>query len=100
MAFSYVTEYARAAQVENGQLLQVGAEPPLAAERVANGGASTQGSAFNAKTRFVMIHTDSICSYKVGANPTAVVTEGRMAAGETRFFGVNPGDKVAFVLNT
>jgi hypothetical protein len=100
MAFSYVTEYARGAQVENGQLLQVGAEPPLNAERVANAGATTQGSAFNAKTKFIMVHTDSICSYKIGANPTAVTSEGRMAAGETRYFGVNPGDKIAFILNT
>lgn len=100
MAFSYVTEYCRGAQIENGQLLQVGEEPIVAAERVANAGASTQGSAFNAKTKFIMVHADSICSYKIGANPVAVVGEGRMAAGETRYFGVYPGHKIAFVLNT
>lgn len=101
MAFAYVTEYARAAQVENGQALQVGAEPPLAAYQVGNAGASTQGAVFNAKTKFIMVHADSICSYKIGANPTAVTTEGRMALGETRFFGVAGGtDRIAFVLNS
>ena len=99
MAFIYITEYADVA-VTHSKYAQAGAEPAIAEQRVANDGASAQSAAFNDNTRMVRIHTDSICSIKFGANPTAVTTEKRMAANTTEFFGVKPGQKVAAVLNT
>lgn len=100
MAFIYVHEYARQPLDRAGQLVPAGEEPALASYQVAIGVGSAQSAAFNAKTKFISVHADAICSVKFGANPTAVATEGRMAANETRYFGVQPGDKIAVIQNT
>jgi hypothetical protein len=99
MAFIYVNEFPEL-RVFQGGGVQAPELPSLAGYTVANAGASTQSAAFNAKTKFIEVHTDSICSILVGANPTAVTTQGRMAAGETRYYRVNAGDKIAAILNT
>ena len=99
MAFIYVNESTEL-RVYQGGGAQVIELPAVAAYQVANAGASTQSAAFNAKTKIIEVHSDSICSILVGLNPTAVTTQGRMAAGETRYYRVNPGDKIAAVLNT
>lgn len=100
MAVLYISEYDR--QCIDYLRLSVPApqEPSIAEQSVAIGGTSTQSSAFNAKTKFVRLHTDAICSVMFGANPTAVITAKRMAAGQTEFFGVRPGDEVAVIANT
>lgn len=95
----YVAEYAAMAQVSGAQMPQ---EPPLAAYTVAIGGASAQSPTFNAKTRFVELHTDAICSVMVGLNPTALATRGRMAANQTIYRGVPEGGsyQVAVITNS
>lgn len=106
MAFLYVTEYATQPLDQNGKPIStgVGQEPAAAAYRVGNAGATTQAAAACLpETRFLLLHADSICSYAIGVNPTAVATANRMAAGETRLVGVNASagtTKVAAVLNT
>lgn len=99
MAVLYISEYADL-PLFNGQIIPTGQEPSVAEQNVAIGVASAQSAAFDGNTKFVLVHTDAICSIKFGANPTAVATEARMAAGETRFYGVKPGDKVAVIQNT
>lgn len=85
----------------DGRLLPVGVEPALAVQKTTIGGTSVASAAFNAKTRFVELHTDAICSYKVGAAPTAAATDTRMAANTTKFFAVREsGLKVAQITNT
>jgi hypothetical protein len=86
----YISEYARQALDTRG-LLPAPEEPPIASQKIAISGSSALSAPFNAKTRFVMIHSDVICSYRVGAAPTATAADARMAAGDTRFFGVDPG---------
>lgn len=100
MATLYVSEYSR--QVIDYLRLGVPApqEPSIAEQAVAIGGSSTPSSAFNAQTKFVRVHTDVICSVAFGVSPTAVITAKRMAAGQTEFFGVRPGDKIAVIANT
>lgn len=88
--------------VSAGRAVQAPAEPNLAEQTVAIGGASAASSAFNVATRMVMLHTDAICSIKFGTAPTAAATNARMAAGETRFYMVPKGEsyKVAVITNT
>jgi hypothetical protein len=80
--------------------------PALATQGVANAGATTQSTAFNAKTRFVRLHTDTICCYEIGTNPTAVAIgagmTSRLAAGQTEYIAVPVGAsfKVAAILST
>lgn len=99
MTTLYIAEYERLAQAPE-MTPQVAAEPPLAEQTVAIGGGSVQSAAFAARTRYVRIHTDSICSIAFGANPTATATNKRMAADQTEYFGVTPTQKVAVITNT
>jgi hypothetical protein len=99
MAVVYIQEYAEQARDNNARTIPAGQEPPVTSQTVAIGGASVQSSAFNAKTCFVRIHTDAICSVKFGSNPTVTATDARLAANTTEFFGVRPGEKVAVITN-
>jgi hypothetical protein len=76
------------------------ARAPAAAEQVVTYTTTTQSAAFGADTRLVRIHTDSICSIAFGLNPTATTSTARLAAGQTEYFAVEPGMKVAAVSNT
>lgn len=100
MAVLYITEYAHQAKDVNGQLIPAGTEPPLASQTVAIGVAA-QSAAFNAKTKFVRLHCDAICSVKFGSNPTATTSDARMAANSTEFFGLGEtGLKLSVISNT
>lgn len=99
MAVLFISEYDNVAR-DNIGMVQAGQEPSIATQTVAIGAGSTQSAAFSANTKFVRIHTDAICSVKFGANPTAAATDARLAANQTEFFGVRPGQKVAVITNT
>lgn len=95
-----VSEYADLGRDATGQMLSAGLEPSIANQQVANGGASAQSAAFNAKTKFVRLHTDANCRIEFGDNPSATGASKRMAAGQTEYFGVQPGMKVACTTST
>ena len=101
----YISEYARVTQASGpgNAALQAPEEPPLATQVVDFTAGAAQSAAFNAKTRFVRVHADAICSVKFGAAPTATVNDPRFAAGQTELRGV-PGDgsaaKVSAITNT
>lgn len=102
MAVLFITEYAGLASPSQGQLGQMPLEPPLAEQTVAIGGGSLPSAAFNAKTKFVRLHCDAICSVEFGTAPTASNLTGRMAANQTEYRGVPLGAsyKVAVITNT
>ncbi len=100
MATLYITEIANLVFDNRSNAVAAPAMPPVAEQAVAITGGSVQSAAFQTLTRFVMVSTDSICSLAWGANPTAVTTAQRMAANETRFYGVIPGQKLAAIANT
>lgn len=104
MAILYITEYAAPRQGNGFQVGSLPEAPPLATQAVTFT-TSTQSANLNAKTRYVRIHTDGICSIRWGGNPTAVITDPRMVAGQTEFFtvskeAVDAGLKIAAVTNT
>jgi hypothetical protein len=103
MAVFYITEYAELAIGPAGRVGQMPMDPPVAEQTIAIGGASVASSAFNAKTRFIRLHTDAICSFEIGAaTPTATATKARMAANQTEYHDVSrlPGGMVAVITNT
>lgn len=106
MAVLYITEYAELSVGPAGRIGQMPKETPVAEQTVAIGAGSVQSAAFNAKTRFIRVHTDAICSILVGTNPTATATSGRMAAGQTEYRDVVDGIKsgtafkIAVITNT
>jgi hypothetical protein len=87
----FINEYVRATAISGpgGVTLQAPEEPPLATQVVDYTAGVAQSAAFNAKTRFVLLHNDSICAIKFGSNPTAVSgTDMRRAANQTTFHGL------------
>lgn len=104
MATVYITEYAAQAADAGANPVPAGQEPAIAHQTVAITVGSVQSAVLNARTRFVRVHTDAICSIKFGTNPTAVVTEERLAANATEFFGIAPDQlgalKIAVISNT
>jgi len=79
--------------------LQVASQPALVEQTVAIGGSATQSSAFSGDTKLIRVHTDAICSIKIGANPTATAASARMSADSTEYFYVRPGDKISVITN-
>ncbi len=71
---------------------------PGAAQSVAIGAASAQSTAVGSSTRCVRLRATADCYVKIGGNPTAnTTTSTLLGAGETEYFRVNPGDKVAVI---
>lgn len=101
MAVLYVQEYSGLAVDANGHVCNFPVEPPTQEQTIAIGTVSTSlGKAFLSTTKFVRLATDAICSVAFGAAPTAVTTNGRMAANEVRLTGVAQGQSVAVIVNT
>lgn len=99
MAVIYIAEF-QGLGMPVGNLVQSTQWPPITQQTVAIGGASVQSAAFNANTNVIRINTDAICSIAIGDNPTATATTARMAANQTEYFSVYPGQKVAVITNS
>lgn len=106
MAKLYVTEFCKNAKEWAGRGEAIAAaqadDDPAYVEQtpVVIGAGSLQSAAFNGATRLVRVHTDAICSIAIGANPTATANTMRLAAGQTEYFGVKPGHRIAVITNT
>ncbi len=101
MGILYVTEFQDLPTITLGHSGAMASQPAIA-EQTVSYTTTTQSSAFNAKTRYVRLHTDSICSIEFGTNPSATTSTARMAANQTEYFAVPQGAsyKVAAVSNT
>lgn len=100
MATLYITELDDLPVDNMGRPIAAPKMPPVAEQTKAIGGASAASNAFTTRTRFIQLHTDAICSVAFGDAPVATTSNQRLAAGETRFYGVVPGQKVAVISNT
>ena len=99
MATLYISEFVTIGGTGNFPV--AGAfQPSITTQTVAIGATALASSAFNALTTFVRLHTDGICSVAFGANPTATTSSARLAANQTEYFGVVPGQKVSVITNT
>lgn len=78
---------------------QAAQEPNMGDQIVSITGSSSQSTAFGQYTLFVRVHTDSICSIAFGFDPTATTSNKRLAANQTEYFGVIPGQKLAVISN-
>jgi len=106
MATVYIDEYSGLGDMNpnnapfrrmNGEIAQT---PAIANQTVSITAGSVQSNAFNSLTYLVRVHTDSVMSFAFGANPTASATTARMAANQTEYFAVIPGQKIAVITNT
>jgi hypothetical protein len=96
----YVAEFATIGGSGNFPV-QGSAVPPLAEQTVAIGAGSVAcTNAFRANTLFVRVIVDATCSIAFGTAPTATTTNMRMAANQTEYFAVSPGQRVAVITNS
>jgi hypothetical protein len=98
MATLYVAEFQKLGDTTAGHA-QIADAVTLAEQIVAIGGASVASAAFQQTTRFIRVHTDAICSINVGPAPVATTSKMRFTAGQTEYFGVTGGDKIAVISN-
>lgn len=103
MATLYITEYETIGHNNRSEVIMCPKEPAIAEQTVSIGAASVPSSPFNARTKFVRIHTDTICSIKFGAAgqvPVATTSSGRMGADQVEFRSVDAGARVSVITNT
>lgn len=103
MAVLYVSEFSQLVMTPNG-LAAMGQQPSLRDQTIAIGsGSLTPMYAFLPATKFVRLHTDSICSIAFGPFSSVVATSAnaRMAANQTEYFGVpqSSNGSVAVITN-
>ena len=68
---------------------------PGATQVITFGGTSVASTAFSSATKLVRVHTDAACHITAGDSPTATAGDMRLGAGQTEYFGVVPGQKLA-----
>ena len=104
MSILYVEEYQSIGSTPSNGPSQMGKEPSLASQTVAESASSAKSSAFQVGTTVVRLHTDAICSVNFGpaGSVTAATTNKRMAANQTEYFEVPRGGTyaVAVITNT
>lgn len=92
----YVTEY----PVNQTVTYQAVKTPPTASQKITITGASARSAAFNAATTIIRVTADVACSIEIGGTaPTATTSSARFTAGQTEYFLVAPGDKLAVIAN-
>jgi hypothetical protein len=96
--YLYISEYANP-PIFSGNIIAAGPEPSITTQKLTIT-THQESNAFNAGTNFVRLHCDAICSVAFGAAPVADVTSARLAANQTEFFVVVPGQKLSVVTNT
>lgn len=93
----YVTEITSAPPTV--VVYQAARMPAVVNQTVAIGVSSTQSTAFDPSTGLIRVHADVACHVVIGGtNPTATVSSMRMIAGQTEYFTVKAGDKLAVII--
>src|SRR5689334_2254159 len=103
MATLYITECNQIASIPNAYYAMAPCMPPAGEQKLSITTTSTASNTFSVNTYFLMLETDATCSLafsSAGTTVSATTSAHRMAAGEVRFYGVNPGATVAVVTNT
>jgi hypothetical protein len=91
----YISEYN---SIGGAGSIQIASEPPLVIQApVSFTSGAAQSAAFNAATAYLMIECDTQCSYLVGANPTATISNMPLAAFFPLFIAVKPGQIISVI---
>jgi hypothetical protein len=94
----FITEFANMQSAESLQGSPQAALLPTLGTQVINlGGASVQSTPMQARTRLVRVHAQAACHVIAGENPTATTSSMRLAEGQTEYFGITPGQRLAVI---
>lgn len=98
MAKLYITEFSGlqvAAGVAHSAESAQAAMLPGVTQVITFGSTSVASAAFAASTKLVRVHTDAPCHITAGDAPTATANSLRLGEGQTEYFGVVSGQKIA-----
>jgi hypothetical protein len=102
MAFLRIDEFTSMAVIPSGDVAAGNLDGVISQQVTI--GAEAKSAAFNANTRMVRIQAEGICCIKLSKQPSftqaAATTDLRLTAGQTEYFGINPGDKLSVILAT
>lgn len=90
--YSSVAHGEREAIPVPGELILVGGEP---SDKVAIAASSAQSQVVPDNARFAKLSTDTACQWEEGSNPTADGDSNFLAANDSEFVQVTPGNKIA-----
>lgn len=101
MAKLYVTEFVTAGR-DPGSGVPVGhggswLENP--ASPIAIGGGALNSASFGTNTSLIRVNCDAVCSIVIGTSPSATINNARMAANQTEYFAVVPGQQISVISN-
>lgn len=99
MAVLDITEYQFIARDGRGSFVPTGMEPAITTQQLAIG-VNVVSNAFNENTTLVRVHADAPCRIEISPAPTATAASKRMAGGQTEYFGVRAGHRIAVVSTT
>jgi hypothetical protein len=108
MSTLYVREYSGIGTTKNvsgigpaNLVTQGPVEPGTDQAPITISASSAASAAFAATTQLVRVNTDSVCSVVFGpVGTTATTSNARLAANQTEYFRVVPGNIVAVITNT
>ena len=97
MATLTVVEGSEALRVKEGYL-QVMKMPPVTVQSLAIGSLNVS-NAFTSTTTIIRVFADVACNIAIGDNPDAESSTEAfpLTVGQTEYFGVNPGAKIAVI---
>lgn len=93
----YITEFKDDGQSAIGKPMPLAQTPSIRTQTVTIGASSAQSQPFTSATRFVRVHTDSVCHVVFGDAPVATTGAARMSADQTEYFGVATGQQLAVI---
>jgi len=102
----YLTEFESLNEYQvAGAGAQIAHCPPLVSQVVNFGATSTLSAPFGPTSRVLRVHTDTACCLCIGTSAAPVAVAGvsgvfRMAASQTEYFKVKPGDVLAVIVST
>lgn len=96
MAKLTITEFSLLTETSLGRT-QIVRTPPVVEQQLLISGVSNPSAAFNPATVIVRLKTDTACSIAWGASPVATSGMCPLEVGQTEYFGVVPGRKLAVI---
>lgn len=98
MAKAYISEFSEI--LMRGPGVAIARMPPVVEQTPVAIGTVASSAVFGAATCFIRVHVDAICSIAIGSDPVATTNNMRLAANQTEYFAVTPGDKISVISNT